>query len=292
MKYTIQHTTAYTYLEPVSLCHNIARLMPRDTSEQFCRNTTILITPQPDRVNEYKDFFGNKIIYFSIEKEHFELTVQVTSEVERKNSGQIRMRFHPGAGLEEVKQELASQKQDPSEIKQYVFETPMTAWNEDVLHYVLESFISGKSVFEATQDLTRRIFEDFEYKPGHTTIATPLAVVLRERKGVCQDFAHLAIACLRSIGLPARYVSGYIETISPDGAEELIGADASHAWFSVYIPDMGWTDFDPTNNCIVSDQHITIGWGRDYADIAPLEGIILSSGSHELTVSVNVKRQI
>ncbi len=114
---------------------------------------------------------------------------------------------------------------------------------------------------------------------------------MKEQKGVCQDFAHLAIACLRSIGLPARYVSGYIETISPEGVEKLIGADASHAWFSVFIPEMGWTDFDPTNNCLVSDQHITIGWGRDYADIAPMEGIILSSGSHELTVSVDVKRQ-
>ena len=113
---------------------------------------------------------------------------------------------------------------------------------------------------------------------------------MKERKGVCQDFAHLAIACIRSIGLPARYVSGYIETLSPDGEEKLIGVDASHAWFSIYIPERGWTDFDPTNNCLVSDQHITIGWGRDYADIAPLEGIILSSGSHELTVSVDVKR--
>ena len=166
----------------------------------------------------------------------------------------------------------------------------MTASNEEILQYALQSFHPGRSVFEATEDLTQRIFNDFEYKPGHTTISTPLASVMKERKGVCQDFAHLAIACLRSVGLPARYVSGYIETVSPEGVEKLIGVDASHAWFSVYIPEMGWTDFDPTNNCLVSDQHITIGWGRDYADIAPLEGIILSSGSHELTVSVDVKR--
>jgi transglutaminase-like putative cysteine protease len=291
MKYTIQHTTAYTYLEPVSLCHNIARLVPRDTIGQICKNTSIQITPEPDRINEYRDFFGNKVIYFSIEKEHFELTVQVTSEVEREIPGQIKLHVYPRIGLEDVRQELSKLKEDAADINQYLFETPMTAWNEEVLNYALQSFKTGKSVFEATENLTERIYKDFEYKPGHTTIATPLSVVMQERKGVCQDFAHLAIACLRSIGLPARYVSGYIETISPEGVGKLIGADASHAWFSAYIPELGWTDFDPTNNCMVSDQHITIGWGREYSDIAPMEGIILSSGSHELTVSVDVKRE-
>jgi transglutaminase-like putative cysteine protease len=291
MKYTIQHKTSYTYLEPVSLCHNIARLVPRNTSEQTCKNTTIHITPQPDRINEYEDFFGNKVIYFSIEKEHYELTVNVTSEVERKISGQMKMDVYRNAGLEDVKEELHSLKGSAAEIKQYVFETPMTAWNPDILEYALASFVKNQPVLEATEQLMGRIYKDFEYKPGYTKVSTPLAVVMRERKGVCQDFAHLAISCLRAVGLPARYVSGYIETLSPEGVEKLIGTDASHAWFSVYIPDMGWMDFDPTNNCVVSDQHITIGWGRDYADIAPLEGIILSSGSHELTVSVDVRRE-
>lgn len=291
MKYTIQHKTSYTYLEPVSLCHNIARLVPRNTHEQVCKNTSIQIEPLPDRINEYEDFFGNKVIYFSIEKEHWELTVNVTSEVERQHSNPLQTHVYRNASLEDVKHELLNLKSDALEIKQYALETVMTAWNEEVVQYALQSFLPGRPVFESAEDLTRRIYRDFEYKPGHTTIATPLSLVMKERKGVCQDFAHLAIACLRSIGLPARYVSGYIETISPEGVEKLIGSDASHAWFSIYIPGMGWTDFDPTNNCIVSDQHITIGWGRDYADIAPLEGIILSSGSHELTVSVNVKRE-
>jgi transglutaminase-like putative cysteine protease len=280
MKYTIQHTTAYTYLEPVSLCHNIARLMPRNTDDQICRNTVIQIIPEPDRINEYEDFFGNKVIYFSIEKEHWELTVQVTSEVERNEIN------------EEIKPGKFRSENDLVDIKQYSFATPMTNWDEEILIYASRSFQPDKSVFEAAQDLTKRIYKDFEYKPGHTTIATPLSQVMKERKGVCQDFAHLAIACIRSMGLSARYVSGYIETFSPEGVEKLIGSDASHAWFSVFTPEQGWVDFDPTNNCIVSDQHITIGWGRDYADIAPMEGIILSSGSHELTVSVDVKRQI
>jgi transglutaminase-like putative cysteine protease len=291
MKYTIHHTTAYTYLEPVSLCHNIARLVPRNTEEQICRNTTIHIVPQPDRINEYEDFFGNKVIYFSIEKEHWELTVNVTSEVERINSGLAKTQKYPDEGLRDVKQEQLNTESDWVDIKQYTFVTPMTAWNDEILQYAMQSFTEGKSVFEAAKDLMQRIYKEFEYKPGHTTIATPLSLVMQERKGVCQDFTHLAIACLRSVGLPGRYVSGYIETISPDGIEKLIGTDASHAWFSVFVPEMGWMDFDPTNNCIVSDQHITIGWGRDYADIAPMEGIILSSGFHELTVSVDVKRQ-
>ena len=290
MKYTIQHKTSYTYLEPVSLCHNIARLVPRNTSEQICKNTHIQIEPKPDRINEYEDFFGNRVIYFSIEKEHWELAVSVTSEVERHNTGQIKMQVYRNASLEEVKTEIQNLKGDSMDIRQYMFETPMTAPNEEILQFAMQSFQPGKSVFEATEDLTKRIYKEFEYKPGHTTVSTPLGQVMTERKGVCQDFAHLAISCLRSVGLPARYVSGYIETISPEGTEKLIGTDASHAWFSIYIPDMGWTDFDPTNNCIVSDQHITIGWGRDYADIAPLDGIILSSGSHELTVSVDVTR--
>lgn len=291
MHYTIQHKTTYTYFEPVSLCHNIARLVPRDTAGQKCKNTTIHISPLPDRVNEYEDFFGNKVIYFSIEKEHWELMVNVTSEVERKFSGQMKMEAVRKVSLEDVKQSLLELETDEAiNIRQYLFETPMTAWDNDIRAYVLDSFIPDRSVFDATEELVRHIYEDFEYKPGHTTIATPLSVVMKQRKGVCQDFAHLAISCLRSIGLAARYVSGYIETLSPEGVEKLIGIDASHAWFSVFIPNIGWTDFDPTNNCIVSDQHITIGWGRDYADIAPMEGIILSSGSHELTVSVDVKR--
>ena len=290
MKYTIQHKTAYVYLEPVSLCHNIARLVPRNTLEQKCTNTHIHISPKPDRINEYEDFFGNKVIYFSIEKEHRELTVQVVSEVERMTSGQVNRTRYPDIPWEQVKIAFGSAENENLEIRQYIFETSMTLWEEQIMQYALRSFIPDRPVFKATLDLTQRIYRDFEYKPGHTTVATPLGELMKERKGVCQDFAHLAIACLRSIGIPARYVSGYIETLSPAGTEKLIGVDASHAWFSVYIPEIGWTDFDPTNNCLVSDQHITIGWGRDYADIAPLEGIILSSGSHELTVSVDVKR--
>jgi transglutaminase-like putative cysteine protease len=271
-KYNITHRTTYTYFEPVSVCHNVLRLAPRNTAQQVCRHVAVKISPEPDTMREYEDFFGNKVIYFSIEKEHARLTVDVRSEVDII------------AGLDGMR--------DSVEIRQFIFETPMTAWDEEIYHYARVSFQPGRPVLEAAGDLMRRIYTDFEFTPGFTTISTPVAEVMRERKGVCQDFAHLAIACIRSVGLPARYVSGYIETVSPEGAEKLIGADASHAWFSVYDPAMGWMDFDPTNNMIPGDQHITIGWGRDYADIAPMRGIILSSGSHGLRVSVDVKRLV
>ena len=271
-KYNITHRTTYTYFEPVSVCHNVLRLAPRNTLTQVCRHVAVKISPEPDTMREYEDFFGNKVIYFSIEKEHARLTVDVRSEVDIVG------------GLDGIL--------DSGEIRQFIFETPMTAWDEEIYRYARVSFQPGRPVLEAAGDLMRRIYTDFEFTPGFTTISTPVAVVMGERKGVCQDFAHLAIACIRSVGLPARYVSGYIETVSPEGVEKLIGADASHAWFSVYDPAMGWLDFDPTNNMIPGDQHIPIGWGRDYADIAPMKGIILSSGSHGLRVSVDVKRLV
>ena len=269
-KYNITHRTTYTYFEPVSVCHNVLRLAPRDTDRQVCTRVAVRISPEPDTVREYEDFFGNKVIYFSIEKEHARLMVDVQSEVDIVG--------------------VVDGIWDSGEIRQFIFETPMTEWDEEISRYARVSFQPGRSVLEAAGDLMRRIYTDFEFTPGFTTISTPVAEVMRERKGVCQDYAHLAIACIRSVGLPARYVSGYIETVSPAGLEKLIGADASHAWFSVYDPAMGWMDFDPTNNMIPGDQHITIGWGRDYADIAPMKGIILSSGSHGLRVSVDVKR--
>jgi len=277
MRYSIHHTTVYTYLEPVSLCHNVLRLAPRNTGRQVCESVSVKIHPEPDNLREYEDFFGNKVIYFSIEKAHAQLTVNVHSEIEKKAADD------GGAYFREDGEEAG-------EISQFIFGTPMTAWSEEIEAYARVSFQPGRPLLEAAGDLMHRIYTDFDFTPGFTTVSTPMAVVMQERKGVCQDFAHLAIACIRSVGLPARYVSGYIETISPPGVEKLVGVDASHAWFSVYIPQAGWVDFDPTNNVLPGDQHITIGWGRDYADIAPMKGIIVSSGSHGLAVSVDVRR--
>lgn len=286
MKYSIHHKTRYTYFEPVSVCHNILRLVPRDTGRQLCKNVTVKIHPEPDTLREYEDFFGNKVIYFSIEKEHAQLTVNVHSEIEKSTAGTREISLFNSITVEKVKQDLS----DAGEISQFIFVTPATSGNEEIEAYARISFQPGRPMLEATSDLMHRIYADFDFTPGFTTVSTPLSVVMRERKGVCQDFAHLAIACARSVGLPARYVSGYIETIPPPGVEKLTGVDASHAWFSVYIPHLGWMDFDPTNDVMPGDQHITIGWGRDYADIAPMKGVILSSGSHGLQVSVDVRR--
>lgn len=290
MKYRVTHQTTYTYYEPVSVCYNLLKLTPRNTPVQTCNSVSLKIQPEADSIQQYEDFFGNKVTYFSIEKEHAKLSITATSEVEKKVAVAKDLGFYENVTIEKVKEQLAENKQDAGDIGQYVFKTPMTLSNSEIKAYAKTSFQAGRSVIEATTELMRRIYTDFKFTPGFTTISTLPEVVMRERKGVCQDFAHLAIACVRSAGLPARYVSGYIETIPPPGVEKLTGVDASHAWFSVYIPNIGWLDFDPTNNVVPGDQHITIGWGRDYADVAPMRGILLSSGTHELSVSVDVSR--
>ena len=294
MNYRIIHTTEYDYFQPVSLCHNIAKLFLRETGGQHCRETLIRISPQPDVMRQYEDFFGNKVLYFAIQQEHQQLKVTVESTVEkqvltvatqpdRNSQGQV-------LSWEQVGSQLGVAGMDNNEVRQYIQSTPFTRSSPEIAAYAALSFQPGLPLYQAANNLMHRIYTDFEFTQGITNIATPLSEVMQNRKGVCQDFAHLAIACIRSMGLSARYISGYIETIPAAGKEKLFGADASHAWFSVFIPGMGWVDFDPTNNIIPGMQHITIGWGRDYADIAPLKGVILSSGPHELKVSVDVRK--
>jgi transglutaminase-like putative cysteine protease len=289
MNYEVVHTTEYFYQGPISLCHNIAKLMPRSTALQFCKKTSVHISPQPDAIKEYTDFFGNKVVYFAIQQEHKKLTVTVSSLISKDNAAG-KNNLYNSISWEDAQKLFGEQRPEYFDARQYISETEMTAISDDVKAYALISFTPGRSLFDATYDLMQRIHKDFEFKPGFTTIATPVITVMKLRKGVCQDFAHLAIACMRSMGLPSRYVSGYIETLPAPGKEKLVGVDASHAWFAVFIPQTGWVDFDPTNNQVPSDQHITIGWGRDYADITPLKGVILSSGQHKLRVSVDVKR--
>jgi transglutaminase-like putative cysteine protease len=290
MKYQIIHTTEYFYHQTVSLCHNIALLTPRNTNLQDCRKTAVKITPQPDVLNEYEDFFGNKALYFAVQQEHSSLRVTVLSQVETYKEKNLGLELYNNIAWEEITKLLDVPGEDNFLARQFIPATAITASTKEIHAYAMRSFTPRRSVLEATRDLVQRIFDDFEFTPGFTTLATPLIEVMENRKGVCQDFAHLAIACVRSMGLPARYVSGYIETIPPEGTEKLKGVDASHAWFSLFIPQSGWIDFDPTNNLIPSDQHITIGWGRDYTDLPPLKGVILSIGSHQLDVSVDVRR--
>ena len=291
MKYKIVHKTQYIYYEPISLCHNMARLVPRSTATQTCNKSAVAICPEPDVLNEFDDFFGNKVTYFAIQHEHKSLTVTVSSEIEITPIDiKQSIDTYGKISWEDARMQLYQQKLEYIDARQYVPETEATKFESGITNYALKSFTPGRPIYQAVYDLMERIYKEFQFKPGFTTVATPIAEVMLSRKGVCQDFAHVGIACLRSVGLPARYVSGYIETLPPPGVEKLVGVDASHAWFSVFIPNIGWVDFDPTNNVIPAEQHITIGWGRDYFDITPLKGVILSSSPHRLSVSVDVRR--
>jgi transglutaminase-like putative cysteine protease len=290
MEYQVTHTTEYTYFRPVKLGHNLARLLLRHTGIQHCKNFSVAIYPVPDVTKEFEDFFGNKTLYFAIQQEHKKLRVSVKSFLEKKEAGDNAFLLNNDVAWEHIPAKLVGSGDENLLARQFIFPSYYTPINDDIIQYAKRSFVANVTLFSAAKDLTKRIFTDFAFTQGFTNVATPLSEVMKSRKGVCQDFAHLAIACVRSMGLPARYVSGYIETLPPPGKVKLFGADASHAWFSVYLPGAGWVDFDPTNNCMPGNQHITIGWGRDYADIAPLKGVVLSSGSHQLSVSVDVRR--
>ena len=287
MQYRIIHTTNYNYFQKVSLCHNVARLLLRDTDHQLVKSCTIDIQPLPEILNQYNDFLGNKVLYFAIQREHQELKVKIISEVVTMDKEFVQP---IDISWEAMLDPSAAVSKLPLEIKQYILQTPLTMAYDVICDYAKKSFKSGKGFYECSKDLMQRIYDDFEFSSGFTTVSTPLQEVMKTRKGVCQDFAHLAIACIRSIGLPVRYVSGYIETLPPPGEEKLFGVDASHAWYSIYLPNQGWYDFDPTNNIIPANQHLCLGWGRDYADISPLKGVIFSSGTHQLQVSVDVRR--
>ncbi|MBK5272603.1 MAG: transglutaminase family protein [Bacteroidia bacterium] len=289
MLYAVEHTTTYQYHELVSLCHNIAALSPRNTATQTCKAFNILISPLPEILEEHTDFFGNKLYYFVIEQEHEKLTVTVKLQVEKSDTTNA-CKTAPVQSWESVRNLISSSRGAYMEEKQFTLPTEITTSTPEIKMYAEKIFTSGKPLFNAVYDLIKNIYTDFIFTPGFTTISTPLSVVMKEKKGVCQDFAHLAISCIHSMGLPTRYVSGYLETLAPVGKEKLIGVDASHAWISVFIPEMGWVDFDPTNNQLATEQYITIGWGRDYFDIIPLKGVIMSSSSHELKVSVDVRK--
>lgn len=283
MLYRITHTTQYTYTQAVSLCHNEAHLIPRDLGCQRCLTSDLVIDPSPKICCEREDFYGNRVVYFAVQKSHKVLRVTAKSEVERTTPPTLVAEQSPP--WEQVK---AHAQRDIS-LRPFVLDSPLipmsSAWRE----YALKSFPAQQPLLVGVTDLMRRIYEEFKYQPGFTTVATPLSEVMEHRQGVCQDFAHLGLAFLRSLGLPSRYVSGYVLTHPPEGQERLVGADASHAWFAVYVPEFGWIDFDPTNNKLPAEQHVTLAWGRDYSDVPPLKGIILGGGPHRLAVSVDMR---
>lgn len=289
MHYRVTHRTEYDYSESVGFSYNEARLLPRFTAMQSCSHAQLQIDPLPADYREREDFFGNRVAYFYIREPHQRFVVTATSEVQIARQG-AQLNFSQGTDWESVRLSLR-QQHDPHTLDalQYALDSPFVLANMELAAYAQLSFSPGRPLLEAVHDLMGRIHADFTFDPDFTTVATPLATVLAHRRGVCQDFAHLAIGCLRAQGLAARYVSGYLETLPPPGKEKLVGSDASHAWFSVYVPELGWMDFDPTNNQIPADQHIIVGWGRDYGDITPLKGVIFGGGEHALVVSVDVR---
>ena len=288
MNYKITHTTTYQYEEPVSACHNEARLKPLNTFYQQCQSSEIIVDPPALDYRERNDFFGNQVAYFSIHQAHQTFSVSAISLVKTLPENRNLDNYN-NLSWEEVVTCFQEQQDDEIlDARQYILNSPLIATNQEMIGYAERSFLEGRLIIDAVQDLMERIHRDFTYDPHFTTIATPLLDVLKHRRGVCQDFAHLAIGCLRSIGLAARYVSGYIETTPPEGQPRLVGADASHAWFSVYVPKMGWIDFDPTNNQMPMEKHITVAVGRDYHDVTPLKGVVFGGGKHVLDVSVDV----
>jgi len=288
MTYNLIHKTIYDYASPVTVSHHAARVEPRVLPQQTVENFSLRIGPAPAVIKPRVDFFGNLVCGFSIQEIHQHLEITATSRVT------VAATTPPAPALSPDWENVVKIFSDPVspevvEPYQFVFDSPLLRASPELADYARESFFSKTPLLAAVADLNRRIFTEFKYDPVATTVATPLEEVLEKRAGVCQDFAHLGIACLRSLGLPARYVSGYLRTRPPEGKPRLVGADASHAWFAVFCPGVGWVDFDPTNNVLPAEEHITLAFGRDYSDVSPVSGVITGGGAHEVNVSVDVE---
>lgn len=288
MRYRIIHRTTYRYESPVTVSHYLARLAPRTLPGQECPWHEIHVRPEPVERALRADYFGNHCMYFEIEGSHHQLEVVAHSLVDVRPARLIDPLATPP--WEAVREACHADALTPaSACVEFCFASALVAPATRFAQYALVSFTPHRPVLDAFCDLNARLFTDFVFDPAATDIATPIAEVMNSRRGVCQDFAHVMIACLRSIGLPARYVSGYLETVAPQGLPKLMGADASHAWVSLFCGDeIGWMDADPTNNLLPSDRHVTVAWGRDFSDVGPLRGVTLGAGEQRLDVAVDV----
>ena len=290
MRYRVTHKTTYRYSEPASLSQNELYLQPRDTAWQRVFDNRMTILPAPQYQYRRRDYFGNVAHMFMLQHPHDQLVVTAESTVETAAAdGVLPEDTLAWEGV--VRQLTVRNRPELLAACQFTFASPLIAISDPVRQYAKASFAPATPVLAGALDLMQRIYTEFTYDKAATTVDTPVDRVLADRKGVCQDFAHLAIACLRSLGLAARYVSGYLETQPPPGAPKLVGADASHAWVSLFVPDAGWVDLDPTNNLMPAHQHITLAWGRDYADVTPVKGVVMGGGKHDLTVMVDVAAQ-
>ena len=288
MIYKIVHRTAYKYKYPVSVGNHVACLKPRSLLRHRLAQCELHIQPTPATITERMDYFGNILYFFTVQEPHTELVVEARSQVTMESV--VTALPHDALPWEEAVR-LLREDRSPEGLSayQFRFESPRIRLRSQFAAYALESFTRGRPLREGLLDLTERIHNDFRFDSGVTTVRTTTEEVFRKRRGVCQDFAHFQIACLRSLNLSARYVSGFLRTYPPPGQPRLVGADASHAWVSAYCPGTGWLDLDPTNNLIPSNGHVTLAWGRDYGDVSPLRGLILGGGVHALTVAVDME---
>ncbi len=287
MTYKIVHKTTYRYKYPVSVGNHVACLTPRCFTHHRRTSYELRIRPSA-KVIERTDYFGNRLSFFTIQEPHQRLVVEARSEIaidENRSLGPEQ-----SMEWERVARSVGeSHDQESLEAYQFTFESPRIRPSAQLAKYARQSFTPGRQFNEALRDLNTRIYSDFKFDSKATSVRTPTEEVFQKRRGVCQDFAHLGIACLRSLNLAARYVSGYLRTYPPPGRPRLVGADASHAWISAYCPGIGWIDIDPTNNVVPSYNHVTIAWGRDYGDVSPLRGLILGGRDHTLKVNVDVE---
>lgn len=294
VRYRVRHDTLYDYALPVSLSQQLLHLAPRALARQQCLEWQLECEPTPTRQVAEFDAFGNPITRLEFDRPHRRLSVR----------SQMRVAITPRAPLdpeasppwEQVRDGWRYQAQQAPDqalldASRFRFQSPYVPVSTPFGDYAADCFMPGQPLLSSAMALMRKIHREFRFDASATQIATPLPEVLRQRRGVCQDYAHLMIACLRALALPARYLSGYLLTLPPPGRPRLVGADASHAWVAVYCPQQGWVEFDPTNNVIPDTQHILLGWGRDFGDVSPLRGVILGGGAHQPHVAVTVEEE-
>jgi len=289
MNYRITHRTTCNYRSPVPVGKHVACLRPRVLPNQTLIKSELSVLPVPVSITERVDYFGNIQYFFIVQEPHKQLVVEARSEV-RVEAGPALPMPKDSLPWEEVVRLLPlDQSAAGLQAYEFGFESPRIKQRPEFASYALQSFTPQRPILEGLLDLTARIHNDFRFDPKVTNVRTTTEEVFRKRRGVCQDFAHFQIACLRSLRLSARYVSGYLRTHPPPGKPRLVGADASHAWISAYCPGYGWVGLDPTNNLVPSTEHVTIAWGRDYGDVSPLYGVIQGGGAHALHVAVDIE---
>ncbi|MEL6623620.1 MAG: transglutaminase family protein [Pseudomonadota bacterium] len=289
MRFEVSHRTSYTYASPVAQSQHLLHLRPRATAHQSVAHHNISIDPDPAARAERLDAFGNASVTISLNVPHTTLTIDAVSRVETQPRHLETGVIDASTPWDQLSPAMSALNSGQLEIRQYTCASDTTRANADIFAFAQSFFPAGRSVLAGVNALNQAIFKDFSFDPVATDVSTPVSEVFAKRHGVCQDFSHLALTCLRALSIPAKYVSGYIQTLPPPGEERLVGADASHAWISVWAPETGWVDFDPTNGLIVQDQHVTVAFGRDYQDVCPINGILLGGGDHKIDVAVDVR---